>query len=147
MDIRHEKAPEVGPPALGDGGELWHWPRHHRVANRDDVIRHVRSLPAKSRGSLLALYLGANFHLLATEILGRGNAGECGVKPMRIVRQAHQLGAIGFILVHHDPGRMSAPTAEEIKVTREIRRAGEDFDIHLLDHIILGFEKVRNISI
>lgn len=149
LDSRRDEVPGVDPPALIDaasGGQLWRSEEPRRIANRDDIARHVRSLPAQCRQSLLALYLGRDFELLATEKLGAGNVGECRVKPMRIISQAHRLGAIGFVLVHDDPARASVPTAEEIRATREIRRLGEDFSIFLLDCIILGQDRMRDIA-
>jgi DNA repair protein RadC len=149
LEIRHDEALKVDPPALAeatDDARLFRSEERRWIANRAKFTSLVHSLPARHRQSLLTLCLGREFELLGTGILGRGKAGECGIKPMRVVSQAQRLGAIGFLLVHVDPARTSVPTEEEIMVTRETRRLGEDFDIPLLDHLILGRDQVRDVA-
>lgn len=69
----------------------------------------------------MALYLDSDFRLLATELLGSLNLGRSGIKPMRIIGQAGRLGAMGFILVHHDSSRTAGAGLEERKATVELR--------------------------
>lgn len=117
-----------------------------RFANRKALIDHVRSLPAGRTGSLLAIFLDAHFNLLAADCLGQANAADCQLKPYLLVKRGLELGAVGFVLVHHAPERVGKATTAEVDVTREIRRAGEDFEVHLLDHLILTNKRCDVIS-
>ena len=56
------------------------------------------------------------------------------------------VGAVGFSLVTYAPGRVAKSSAEESSIMREIRRAGEDFDINLLDHLIVGRNGMIQVS-
>lgn len=98
----------------------------------------MRSLPKAFAGCTLALFLGPEFKLLAVDRLGQGSAAACVSKPMRLIARGEKLGAVGFMLVHNDPGRSAPPTPEEYALTKEIRRAGDDFDVHLLDHLVIA---------
>lgn len=115
-----------------------------RLRSRTAALDYVRSHPAGGIGSLVALYLGRDFDLLAIDRIGEGSAAQCALKPMHPVIRGHRLGAIGFVLIHHAPER-TRPSPEDLKLTREIKRAGDDFDIQLLDYLIMtgdGFIEV-----
>jgi DNA repair protein RadC len=44
----------------------------------------------------------------------------------------------GIILVHNQPSGDPSPSDADIKVTRDLIRAGELLKIEVLDHIIIG---------
>lgn len=117
-----------------------------QLPSRDAVLDFVRSLPNGLAGSTLALFLGSDFKLLALDRLGEGNATDCNLKPHRLAARGAALGATGFLVVHHAPARCSRPTPEEYAITKEIRRAGEDLDVHLLEHLILTRAGVKDIN-
>ena len=108
-----------------------------RIASRTAAADYVRSVSADLDGSVMAMFLDGNLNLLALDCVGQGNAANCSLKPYLLVRRGLELGAVGFILIQHSPERVLKATAEEVRLTREIRRAGEDFDVHLLDHLII----------
>ena len=118
-----------------------------KIANRSAALDHVRSLPPGLEGSLLALFLDPDFTLLAIDRLGEGNVAECGIRPSALVGRAAMLGAAGFILIHHAPKRVSGVSTEEYRITADIRRSGEEFEIHLLDHVILAGDRLIDISL
>ena len=117
------------------------------MATLADVDQHVRSLPAGDDQALLALYIGRGSNLLATEIFGRGHPGGWAIKPMRIIRQALKLGAIGLIMVHHDRGRTLGPRAQEIRMAQELRRLGEDLEVPLFHYLVLDQDRMREIAV
>ena len=43
-----------------------------------------------------------------------------------------------FFLVHNHPSGDPSPSAEDIRITREIVRAGKLMDLQLLDHMVIG---------
>ena len=43
-----------------------------------------------------------------------------------------------MICAHNHPSGDPAPSAADIKITRQLREAGQAVDITLLDHVILG---------
>ena len=122
-------------------------PFRRKIASRSAAIEYARSLPPHFEGSLLALFIDRDFNLLDLDRLGQGNAAECGLESTALVSRAAKLGAAGFVLIHHAPERLSGGSAGEYRVTREIRKAGEDYEIHLLDHLILVGDKLIDISL
>lgn len=114
----------------------------NRLSGPNAAVEYVRSLEAVLDGSVLALFLDKEFNLLAMDNLGQGRAADCHIKPYLLVRRGLELSAAGFLLVQSSPDRISRATVQEIALTKEIRRAGEDFDVHLLNHLIVTRKRV-----
>lgn len=117
-----------------------------RLASLSAIVTHALDLAANGRPSLMAVYIDPNFEHLATDMLGRQDAGTCGIPPERIISHARRIGAFGFALLYHDPDRRSGPSAQELAMTRELRRLGEELDIYLLHHLIVGRDGLKEVA-
>lgn len=117
-----------------------------RIIGPKAAVEYVRSHGGDSAGSVLALFLNRDFDLLVIDCLGQGRVADCEIKPYCLVRRGHELGAIGFLLIQNSPDRIAKATSQEIGLTREIRRAGEDFDVQLLGHLIITRHKVIEVA-
>jgi DNA repair protein RadC len=60
------------------------------------------------------------------------------VHPREVFRPAIQASAAAIVLVHNHPSGDPAPSEADIKVTRDLIRAGQLLKIEVLDHVILG---------
>ena len=57
--------------------------------------------------------------------------------------------ASAVTVMHNHPSGESAPSAEDIKFTRELIRAGRVLQLELLDHVIMGngnFSSLRDLG-
>ena len=66
------------------------------------------------------------------------------VYPREVVKTALQHNAAAVILAHNHPSGDPTPSAEDIKVTKQLIGAGEVMGIKVLDHIVLGHRKYHN---
>lgn len=60
------------------------------------------------------------------------------IHPREVFRDAIVLGAAALILVHNHPSGNPEPSAEDLKVTRQLCDAGDRVGIPVLDHIIVA---------
>ncbi len=60
------------------------------------------------------------------------------VHPREVFRLAIAGGAAAVVLVHNHPSGDPTPSEADIKVTRDLIRAGQLLKIEVLDHVILG---------
>lgn len=60
------------------------------------------------------------------------------IHPREVFRDAIVLRAAGLILVHNHPSGNPEPSAEDLKVTRQLSAAGDQLGIPVLDHIIVA---------
>jgi DNA repair protein RadC len=71
-------------------------------------------------------------------MLYRGTINSSVVRVAEIFREAVRLNAVAIIVAHNHPSGDPEPSPEDIRVTGQLRRAGELMGIHLLDHIVVG---------
>ena len=60
------------------------------------------------------------------------------VHPREVFRHAIQNNAAALVLVHNHPSGDPTPSEADIKVTRDLIRAGQLLKIEVLDHVIIG---------
>ena len=60
------------------------------------------------------------------------------VHPREVFRPAIENNAAAAVLVHNHPSGDPTPSEADIKVTRDLIRAGQLLKIEVLDHVILG---------
>jgi DNA repair protein RadC len=60
------------------------------------------------------------------------------VHPREVFRPAIEANAAAVVLVHNHPSGDPTPSEADIKVTRDLIRAGQLLKIEVLDHVIIG---------
>lgn len=92
------------------------------------------------------LYLDARNHLLKDEILSRGTVDQCQVHLRELIVRALDLHASNLILVHNHPSGDSAPSQQDIRLTRQIVEVAKNLGIAVHDHIVVardGYTSMR----
>jgi DNA repair protein RadC len=59
--------------------------------------------------------------------------------PREIFRLAIMASASSIILMHNHPSGETQPSEADIKITRDLIRAGQLLKIDLVDHVVIGF--------
>jgi DNA repair protein RadC len=73
----------------------------------------------------------------ATEV-SKGILDSSLVHPREVFKPAIQSGCAALILVHNHPSGDPAPSADDVRITRQLIQAGQVIGIKVLDHVILG---------
>lgn len=84
------------------------------------------------------LLLNVRRRLLRVEKLTQGTLDSILVHPREVFRAAIAAGASAIVLVHNHPSGDPSPSEADIKVTRDLIRAGQLLKIDVVDHVILG---------
>ena len=84
------------------------------------------------------LFLNSKNMLIRDEPLWEGTVDEAAVHVREVIRRAIDYHATAIILVHNHPSGDPAPSAQDIKLTREIVEAGRPLNIAVHDHVIVG---------
>ena len=85
-----------------------------------------------------AVLLNARRRLIRVEQLSQGTLDTILVHPREVFRPAIAANASALIIVHNHPSGDPTPSESDIKVTRDLIRAGQLLKIDVLDHVILG---------
>jgi DNA repair protein RadC len=84
------------------------------------------------------LYLNSKNHLILDEIASEGSIDQSAIYVREVLRRAMDVGAAAIILVHNHPSGDSAPSRQDIAMTREIADAGKRLGVAVHDHVIIG---------
>jgi DNA repair protein RadC len=76
--------------------------------------------------------------LIRIDNISQGTLDTILVHPREVFKSAISANAAAIILVHNHPSGDPTPSEADIKVTRDLIRAGQLLKIEVLDHVILG---------
>jgi DNA repair protein RadC len=88
--------------------------------------------------SFQALLLNTRKRLIRVEEISEGTLDTILVHPREVFRAAIVANAAGIVLVHNHPSGDPTPSEADIKVTRDLIRAGQLLKIEVVDHVIIG---------
>jgi DNA repair protein RadC len=86
----------------------------------------------------VVLLLNSRRRLVKLEHISQGTLDTILVHARDVFRAAIAGNASAIVLVHNHPSGDPTPSEADIKVTRDLIRAGQLLKIELLDHVILG---------
>lgn len=101
-----------------------------------DLLREENRLFEVERFQVVLL--NTRRRLIRVERLSQGTLDTLLVHPREVFRVAIAANASAIILVHNHPSGDPTPSEADIKVTRDLIRAGQLLKIEVLDHVILG---------
>jgi DNA repair protein RadC len=84
------------------------------------------------------LMLNTRRRLIRVEQVSQGLLDTILVHPREVFQSAIAARAAAIVLVHNHPSGDPTPSDADIKVTRDLIRAGQLLKIEVLDHVILG---------
>ena len=92
--------------------------------------------PAKE--ALVVLILNTRRRIIGHNLVTLGLLDTCYVHAREVFRPAIVAAGSAVVLIHNHPSGDASPSDADIKVTRDLMRAGQLLKIELLDHIIIG---------
>ncbi|RTQ33061.1 DNA repair protein RadC [Variovorax gossypii] len=96
--------------------------------------------------SFAVLFLDARHTLLAFEDLFRGTLTQTGVYPREVLKRALQHNASAVILAHNHPSGVVEPSPDDLAVTEALKSALALIDVRVLDHIVVGANRVASMA-
>lgn len=87
---------------------------------------------------LVVLLLNTRRRVKGHVLISTGTLDTILCHPREIFRPAIVGAASAIIMMHNHPSGESQPSESDIRVTREIIKAGQILKIELLDHVIVG---------
>jgi DNA repair protein RadC len=84
------------------------------------------------------LLLNTRRRLIRVEKVSDGMLDAVVVHPREVFRSAILANAAAIVIVHNHPSGDPSPSEADLKVTRDLIRAGQLLKIEVMDHIIMG---------
>ncbi len=98
-----------------------------REENRSYNVEHFQVVLLNTRRKLIRV-----------DKISQGTLDTILVHPREVFKNAIAYNASAIVLVHNHPSGDPTPSEADIKVTRDLIRAGQVLKIDVLDHVILG---------
>lgn len=87
---------------------------------------------------LRVVLLNTKNHVLGIKDVYRGSLNSSLIRISEVFRDAIKENCAAIIVVHNHPSGDPTPSAEDVRVTRELVEAGKLLDIEVLDHLVIG---------
>ena len=111
-----------------------------RVSSPEDVVRVCADIRELAQETFHVLSLNARNCLINRQLVSVGLVDASLVHPREVFRLAIQQNASALVLVHNHPSGDPTPSAEDLRITRQLTEAGKIIGIPVQDHVVLGRE-------
>ena len=125
------------------GAEIIDGPEQAVKYWRDNIPQAPWFDPMKE--ALVILVLNTRKRILGHNLVALGSLDTCPVTPLHVFRPAIVQSAASLILIHNHPSTEPQPSEADIKVTRDLVRAGQLLKIEITDHIIIGGQSHKSL--
>ena len=109
-----------------------------RITAPADVYRVCADMQSLAQESFHVLALNAKNGLINRVMVSLGLVDASLIHPRECFRQAVAENASAILLVHNHPSGDPTPSAEDLRITRQLVEAGKILDIKVQDHVIIG---------
>ena len=106
---------------------------------RSHVVNHVAFNPDVE--CFVVLMLNTRRRIKGHVLISTGTLDTILVHPREVFRPAIVAASSAIVIMHNHPSGESSPSEADIKVTRDLIRAGQLLKIDVLDHVIMGAER------
>ena len=110
------------------------------ILDRPEVIADLFREEARIQEveTFQVLLLNTRRRLIRVEKISQGTLDTILVHPREVFKIAISANAAAIVLVHNHPSGDPSPSEADIRVTRDLIRAGQLLKIDVLDHVIIG---------
>jgi DNA repair protein RadC len=88
--------------------------------------------------AFVVLVLNTRKCIIGHNLVALGSLDSCPVVPLSVFRPVIVAAGNSIVLIHNHPSGIPSPSEADIKVTRDLIRAGQLLKIEVVDHIIMA---------
>ena len=104
----------------------------------EEVARLLKDTATLAQEAFTVLTLDTRYRLIDRHLITLGIVDASLVHPREVFRAAIMDGASAIVVSHNHPSGDPTPSAEDIRITRQLVEAGRVLQIEILDHVIIG---------
>ena len=92
------------------------------------------------------MLLDTRNRVLSSSMLYRGSLNAASMRLGEIFKEAVRANAAAVIVAHNHPSGDPSPSTDDVRVTRELVKAGKLLEIDVLDHIIIAHNRFTSLK-
>lgn len=108
-----------------------------KIRTPADTFRVSEDIASLAQETFQVLSLNTKNMLISRHMATLGIVDASLVHPREVFRTAIENNATAVILIHNHPSGDPSPSADDIRVTKQLIEAGKVIDIKVLDHVII----------
>ena len=113
-----------------------------QISSPNDVLTYFKDMEDLRQEEIRLIMLNTKNKIIAHKTISKGTVNSSIVTPREIFFPAIKMMASSIILVHNHPSGDVTPSSEDKNITEIVARSGKLINIKLLDHIIIGKNKI-----
>jgi DNA repair protein RadC len=114
-----------------------------RIKTPEEVYQLAREyISVPDREHFVIVALDTRNKVIGLNTASIGTLDEAKIHPREIFKYAILANAASIILVHNHPSGEPEASGDDIKLTKRVHEAGELIGIDIVDHVILGEDKL-----
>jgi DNA repair protein RadC len=122
-----------------------------KVASTEDALsfckrRFARLAREGAKEEFHVVLLDQKHQVIRTEQVTVGLSNQSLAHPREVFRPAIREAASALILLHNHPSGDPTPSQEDKTITKNLKRAAEVLGLRLIDHIILGKDRILSMA-
>lgn len=102
------------------------------------IFEMFLDLRQEAKEHFIALHLDGKNRIACLDRVSVGSLNQSIVHPREVFKTACLSNAAAILLIHNHPTGDTAPSPEDIAITKRLKEAGDLLGIRILDHIIIG---------
>ena len=116
------------------------------VKNPSDIASHyIEKLKDLKKEHFIAVFLDSKNKIIKDEVISIGTLNSSLVHPREVFKEAIKCSANSVILVHNHPSGSVEPSDEDYRVNKVLVETGNLVGIKVLDHLVVGDGKWKNL--
>ena len=113
-----------------------------KITCAEDVFNLMYDrLKDKKEEHFYVLMLNTKNNIIGEQLISKGILDASIIHPREVFKPAIRNSASKIILVHNHPSGNSEPSKNDLEITEKLIKAGEEIDVKVLDHIIIGKDR------
>ncbi|MFD2216484.1 RadC family protein [Metabacillus endolithicus] len=116
------------------------------IRSPKDAADFLEYLKDYNQEHFVALFLNTKNEVLLKKTIFKGSLNASIVHPREIFNEALMRSAASVIVAHNHPSGHSAPSREDIEVTKRLVEVGKIVGIEVLDHVIVAANDFTSIK-
>lgn len=113
-----------------------------QISSPNDVLTYFKDMEDLRQEEIRLIMLNTKNKIIAHKTISKGTINASIVTPREIFSPAIKMMASSIILAHNHPSADVTPSSEDKNITEIVARSGKLINIKLLDHIIIGKNKI-----
>ncbi len=99
---------------------------------------NLKDIAEAAQEMFVVLTINTKNKIIGKYVVGVGLVDQCPAHPREVFRPAIVDCAHSVIVAHNHPSGEVSPSAEDLRITRQLIEAGKILGIHVIDSIVVG---------